>query len=73
MDREARRPSQRKEAPMQFIKNLLVNLIILVALVIALKYLMPDFYTLINRSYGALVAAFALVIVVITAIPRKKW
>ncbi len=56
----------------QFIKNLLVSLGILFLALVILNLLIPDLLQLIYRDYGTLVAVFALAILVITSIPRRK-
>lgn len=58
---------------MQFIKNLLINLGILVVLLVIFNLVAHDLLQRIYADFGTIFAVFALSIVVITAIPRKKY
>jgi peptidoglycan/LPS O-acetylase OafA/YrhL len=56
---------------MQFIKDFIRNLMLLVVIGIVLYMLFPDMMRQIFKLYGALLGPVAIVVLVVAALPRK--
>jgi len=57
---------------MQFIKDLLMNLLILVVIGIALFFLFPDIMREVFNLYGQLLGPLVIIILVVIALPTKR-
>ena len=57
---------------MQFIKDLLRNLLILAAIGIMLFFLFPDMMRQVFDLYGRLLGSLAIIILVVIALPAKS-
>jgi hypothetical protein len=57
---------------MQFLKDFLRNLLILVVIGVALYLLYPSMMGQVLQVYGALFGPIAIVLLIVFALPRKK-
>ncbi len=57
---------------MKFIKNLLINLALLVGIGIFLFYLYPDMMKQVFDLYGQLFGPLAIVMLIVFSLPRRK-
>jgi len=60
------------EADIEFIKDLLMNLLILVVIGIALFFLFPDIMREVFNLYGQLLGPLVIIILVVIALPTKR-
>jgi len=61
-----------KEHKMQFIKDFVRNLIILLVIGVVLFFMFPDMMKQVFELYGLMFGPLALIILVVIALPRKK-
>jgi hypothetical protein len=57
---------------MQFIKNFLRNLALLIVISLLLLVLFPDMMRQVFQLYGALFGPIAIIIIMFAALPRKR-
>jgi len=57
---------------MQFIKDFVRNLIILLVIGVVLFFMFPDMMKQVFELYGLMFGPLALIILVVIALPRKK-
>lgn len=57
---------------MQFVKDFLKNLAILVVIGVVLFILFPDMMRQVLELYGALLGPIAIIVLIVAALPRKK-
>ena len=57
---------------MQFIKDFIRNLLILITIGVVLFFMFPDMIKQVFELYGMLFGPLALVVLIVIALPRKK-
>lgn len=57
---------------MQYIKNFIINLLILISLGVVLFIIFPDLTKQVFQLYGMLFGPIAILLLIVAALPRKK-
>lgn len=57
---------------MQFLKDFLRNLLLLIVIVLILFIVFPDMMSQVFQVYGALLGPAAVLVIIVAALPRRK-